>query len=234
MKMTRSTTRFLCRKIVLMPFITFEGSEGCGKTTQVKRLTNHLEKIGIIPEVFREPGGTAIGEAIRHLLQHSDESHAMTPEAELLLFEASRSQLVHEKIQPALKHGDWVICDRFFDSTTVYQGAARKLDPALVERLNNFVAGNCVPDLTFVLDLDRATARSRLSARKIRDRMEEQPEDFYERVRSAYRELARRDTERVTLIDGSRHVDQIATEIWRIVRQRFALDSEIRTPHSAP
>jgi len=233
MKMARSTTRILCRKIVMMPFITFEGSEGCGKTTQVKRLANHLEKIGIVPEVFREPGGTLIGEAIRHLLQHSDENHALTPEAELLLFEASRSQLVHEKIRPALKRGDWVICDRFFDSTTVYQGAARKLDPGLVERLNSFVAGNCVPDLTFVLDVDRATARSRLSARKIRDRMEEQPEDFYERVRSAYRELARRDAGRVTLIGGVRHVDQIATEIWRIVRQRFALDSEIRPSHSA-
>jgi dTMP kinase len=233
MKMAHSTTRFLCRKIVMMPFITFEGSEGCGKTTQVKQLANHLEKIGIVPEVFREPGGTLIGEAIRHLLQHSDENHAMTSEAELLLFEASRSQLIHEKIQPALKRGDWVVCDRFFDSTTVYQGAARKLDPALVERLNSFVAGNCVPDLTFVLDVDRATARSRLSARTIRDRMEEQPEDFYERVRSAYRELARRDAGRVTLVDGSRHVGQIATEIWRIVTQRFALDSEIRPSHSA-
>jgi len=217
-----------------MPFITFEGSEGSGKTTQVKRLAIHLEKIGIIPEVFREPGGTPIGEAIRHLLQHSDESHAMTPEAELLLFEASRSQLVQEKIRPALKHGGWVICDRFFDSTSAYQGAARKLDPGLVERLNRFVAGSCVPDLTFILDVERETARSRLSARKIRDRMEEQPEDFYERVRSAYRELARRDAGRVTLIDGARHVDQIAAEIWRMVRERFALDSEIRTSHSTP
>jgi dTMP kinase len=233
MKMARSTTRFLCRKIVMMPFITFEGSEGCGKTTQVKRLVIHLEKIGIVPEVFREPGGTPIGEAIRHLLQHSEENHAMTPEAELLLFEASRSQLVREKIEPALTRGDWVICDRFFDSTSVYQGAARKLDPVLVERLNTFVAGNCVPDVTFVLDVDRATARSRLGGRKIRDRMEEQPEDFYERVRDAYRELARRDTGRVVLIDGARQVDQIATEIWRIVRQRFALDPEIRTRHSA-
>src|SRR5438105_4545740 len=233
MKMARSTTRILCRKIVMMPFITFEGSEGCGKTTQVKRLAIHLEAIGIVPEVFREPGGTPIGEAIRHLLQHSDENHAMTPEAELLLFEASRSQLVHEKIQPALKRGDWVICDRFLDSTTVYQGAARKLDPTLVERLNSFVAVDCVPDITFVLDVGRATARLRLGARKIRDRMEEQPEDFYERVRNAYRELARRDTGRVKLIDGSRHVDQIATEIWRIVRQRFALGSEILTPESA-
>src|SRR5437868_1665615 len=122
MKMARSTTPFLCRKIGMMPFITFEGSEGCGKTTQVKQLAIQLRQAGIVPEVFREPGGTPIGEAIRHLLQHSDANQAMTPEAELLLFEASRSQLIHEKIQPALERGDWVISDRFFDSTTVYQG----------------------------------------------------------------------------------------------------------------
>src|SRR5881394_1728670 len=166
MKMARSTTRILCRKIVIMPFITFEGSEGCGKTTQVKRLVIHLEKIGVVPEVFREPGGTLIGEAIRHLLQHSEENHAMTPEAELLLFEASRSQLVREKIQPALQRGEWVICDRFFDSTTVYQGAARHLDRGLVKKLNAFAIGDCIPDLTFVLDIDRTIAQSRLGNRK--------------------------------------------------------------------
>src|SRR5437868_7968812 len=123
-----STTAADCRKIVAMPLITFEGSEGCGKSIQVKRLTARLEKVGIKPLLLREPGGTAIGEAIRQLLQHSEENHGMTPETELLLFEASRSQLVREKIEPALQRGDWVICDRFFDSTTVYQGAARQLD----------------------------------------------------------------------------------------------------------
>src|SRR5438105_7960313 len=197
MKMARSTTRILCRKIVIMPFITFEGSEGCGKTTQVKRLVIHLEKIGVIPEVFREPGGTLIGEAIRHLLQHSEENHAMTPEAELLLFEASRSQLVREKIQPALRRGKWVIRDRFFDSTTVYQGVARQLDLVLVERLNAFAVGDCVPNVTFVLEIDRATAQSRLGSRKkIRDRMEEEPDKFHERVIRAYRELAEKTPKR--------------------------------------
>jgi len=156
----------LCRKIMAMPLITFEGSEGCGKSTQVKRLPAHLEKCGIRPTVLREPGGTAIGEAIRHLLQHSEENQAMTPETELLLFEASRSQLVREKMQPALRRGEWVICDRFFDSTTVYQGAARQLHLGLVKKLNAFVVGDCVPDLTFVLDIDRATAQSRLGNRK--------------------------------------------------------------------
>jgi dTMP kinase len=136
-----------------MPLITLEGSEGCGKSTQVNQLAARLEKEGIRPLVLREPGGTAIGEAIRHLLQHSEENHGMTPETELLLFEASRSQLVREKIQPALARGEWVICDRFFDSTTVYQGAAGNLDPTLARKLNAFAVGDRIPDLTFVLDI---------------------------------------------------------------------------------
>jgi len=142
-----STITPLCRKIVAMPLITFEGSEGCGKSTQVKRLAARLEKWAIRPAVLREPGGTAIGEAIRHLLQHSEDNHAMTPETELLLFEASRRQLVGEKIQPALRRGEWVICDRFFDSTTVYQGAARQLDLGLVKKLNAVAVGDWVPIL---------------------------------------------------------------------------------------
>ena len=125
-----STMTPLCRKIVAMPLITFEGSEGCGKSTRVKRLAPRLEKWGI-----------------RHLLQHSEDNHAMTPETELLLFEASRRQLVGEKIQPALRRGEWVICDRFFDSTTVYQGAARQLDLGLVKKLNAVAVGDWVPIL---------------------------------------------------------------------------------------
>ena len=194
----------LWRKIVAMPLITFEGSEACGKSTQVKRLAARLEKWGIRPAVLREPGGTAIGEAIRHLLQHSEDNHAMTPETELLLFEASRSQLVREKIQPALRRGEWVICDRFFDSTTVYQGAARQLDPGVVEKLNAFAVGDCVPDLTFVLDIDRATAQSRLGNRKkIRDRMEEESDEFHERVISRLSRAGRKRTE-------TRHPDRWA------------------------
>src|SRR5438132_3901350 len=153
-----STMTPLCRKIVAMQLITFEGAEGCGKSTRVKRLAPRLEKWGIRPAVLREPGGTAIGEVIRHLLQHSEDNHAMTLETELLLFEASRSQLVREEMQPALRRGEWVICDRFFDSTTVYQGAARQLDLGLVEILNAFAVGDCVRDLTLLLDIDRATA----------------------------------------------------------------------------
>src|SRR5438046_1830890 len=179
-KMARSTMALLCRKIVPMPLITFEGSEGCGKSTQVKRLAGRLEKSGIAEVVFREPGGTAIGEAIRHLLQHSEENHAMTPETELLLFVASLSQLVREKIQPTLQRGEWVICDRFFDSTTVYQGAARHLDRGLVKKLNAFDICDCIPDLSFVLDIDRPIAQSRLgNRRRTRDRMADQSDVFH-------------------------------------------------------
>ncbi len=189
---------------------------------QVKRLAARLEKCGIAAAVFREPGGTAIGEAIRHLLQHSEENHAMTPETELLLFEASRSQLVREKIQPALQRGEWVICDRFFDSTTVYQGAARHLDPELIEKLNAFAIGDCIPDLTFVLDIDRAIAQSRLGNRnKIRDRMEEESNEFHERVIRAYRELAKNESKRVVLIDGRISADAIENQIWSALAGHF-------------
>src|SRR5260370_13154090 len=144
------------------PFITFEGSEGCGKSTQVQRLAARLDQAGAPYLLTREPGGTGIGESIRELLQFAPQAASMTPHTELLLFEASRSQLVREKIKPALTRGLCVISDRFFDSTTVYQGAARKLDRQVVEQLNRFVVGDCVPDITFVLDVDEATARSRM------------------------------------------------------------------------
>ena len=228
--MGRSTTAADCRKIVSMPLITFEGSEGCGKSTQLKRLTTRLENAGIRPLVLREPGGTAIGEAIRHLLQHSEENHGMTAETELLLFEASRSQLVREKIQPALTRGEWVICDRFFDSTTVYQGAARNLDSKLVKSLNVFAVGDRVPDLTFVLDIDRGTAQSRLGNRtKIRDRLEEESDAFHERVIRAYRDLAKNEPKRVVQIDGRGSPDAIEQQVWHQLVDRFPVLASYQT-----
>src|SRR5216117_4338578 len=143
-----------------LPFITFEGSEGCGKSTQVQRLAGHLDRLGISYLLTREPGSTPIGETIRELLQFAPHNSNMTPETELLLFEASRSQLVREVIKPALESGNCVIADRFFDSTTVYQGAARKLDRKVVRQLNAFAIVDCVTDITFLLDIDLETARS--------------------------------------------------------------------------
>ena len=203
------------------PFITFEGSEGCGKSTQVRRLAARLEKLGVEFLVTREPGGTPIGESIRELLQFAPHNANMTAESELLLFAASRSQLVREVIRPMLERGACVIADRFFDSTTVYQGAARKLNAELVEQINAFAVGDCVPDLTFVLDVDLETAGSRMKTPRRPDRMEQQPAEFYEQVRAAYRELAAREPKRVVLIDGSKSVDKIENEIWKTVSSRF-------------
>jgi dTMP kinase len=221
-----STITACCYKIDIVmsraPFITFEGSEGCGKSTQVKRLAARLESLGAPFLVTREPGGTPIGETIRDLLQFNAEAATMTAETELLLFEASRAQLVREVILPALDRGVIVISDRFFDSTTVYQGAARKLDRGLVEQLNAFAVGDCVPDITFVLDVDLPTAQSRMSKTTRRaDRMEQQPNEFYEAVRNAYRELAKREPKRVVLIDGAGDVDKIDNYIWKTLSERF-------------
>jgi dTMP kinase len=204
-----------------LPFITFEGSEGCGKTTQAQKLAERLAGSGVTHLVTREPGGTPIGETIRELLQFAPHNSRMTPETELFLFEASRSQLVREIINPALERGICVIADRFFDSTTVYQGAARTLDRELIERLNTFAVGDCIPDVTFVLDVDAATAKSRMQGPRKTDRMEQQPADFYERVREGYRALAKREPSRVVLIDGSRTTDEIENEIWKVLASRF-------------
>jgi dTMP kinase len=208
-------------------FITFEGSEGCGKSTQVKRLAARLENANVPYLLTREPGGTEIGETIRELLQFAPHNLPMTPETELLLFEASRSQLVREKIKPALELGTCVIADRFFDSTIVYQGAARKLDREFVEQLNRFAVGDCIPDITFVLDVDDETARTRMQGPRRLDRMEQQPAEFYERVRTAYRELAEGDSRRIVLIDGRASPESIANAIWKILTERFSNLAEI-------
>jgi dTMP kinase len=206
-------------------FITFEGSEGCGKSTQVQRLAARLDQAGIRTLVAREPGGTAIGEKIRDLLQFAPESFAMTPETEVLLFEASRAQLVRETIQPALDQGTVVISDRFFDSTTVYQGVARKLSPDIVATLNAFAVGNARPDVTFILDIDVETARARMLRRvrpvAVKDRMEEEPVEFYERVCQGYRKLAKREPDRFILIDGSQSPDAIEEQIWNAVQSKI-------------
>ena len=207
-----------------LPFITFEGSEGSGKSTQADRLAAHLQRCDVPHLLTREPGGTPIGESIRDLLQFAPHNSNMTPETELLLFEASRSQLVREIIKPALERGMCVIADRFFDSTTVYQGAARKLDREIIERLNAFAVGDCVPDITFALDVDAAIAQSRMQHKPRKtDRMEQQPAEFYERVREGYRELAAHERERIVLIDGARDADKIETEIWENLCSRFPL-----------
>jgi dTMP kinase len=152
----------------------------------------------------------------------------MTAETELLLFEASRSQLVREVIKPALERGVCVIADRFADSTTVYQGAARKLDRQVIESLNAFAVGDCVPDITFVLDVDAATAESRMQREPRKaDRMEQQPADFYERVREGYRDLAMHAPKRIVVVAASDDVDEIEKQIWERLSSRFSALAKI-------
>ncbi|MCX6970188.1 MAG: dTMP kinase [Verrucomicrobia bacterium] len=195
-------------------FLTFEGSEGCGKSTQIHLLAEALRSLGQDPLLVREPGGTPSGEVIRHLLQHAPEGAALTAESELLLFAASRAQLVREVIRPALLAGRTVISDRFFDSTTVYQGVARKIPPEVTARINAFAVGVCLPDLTFLIDLDRATAIERMGGRnRDPDRIERESEAFFEAVRHGYLELAARETQRIRVLDGARPPEEIAALI---------------------
>jgi dTMP kinase len=199
-------------------FITFEGSEGCGKSTQILRLTTRLQGLQIPFMVTREPGGTPIGEDIRHLLQFSKAGYAMKSETELLLFTASRAQLVREIIEPALAAGTTVVADRFLDSTTVYQGVARKIGADSVKFINDFAVGSTLPDITLVLDLDLQTANERLKNRPPApdgvDRMEQQPPEFYEAVRAGYLKLAAATPSRIHLINASKSPAEIEADIW--------------------
>jgi dTMP kinase len=204
-----------------LPFITFEGSEGCGKSTQVQLLANRLDIAGIPFLITREPGGTAIGESIRELLQFAPQSAGMTPEAELLLFEASRAQLVREVVKPALERGECVIADRFFDSTTVYQGVARKLDKKIVRQLNAFAVGDCIPDITFLLDVDLETSHARMKGPRRPDRMEQEADEFYESVRDGYLEFAKWQKDRVVVVKGWERPQDISDEIWKMLSKRF-------------
>jgi len=200
-------------------FITFEGGEGCGKSTHIERLAARLRRDGYQVLVAREPGGTEVGEQIRHILQYSKASAAMMPETELLLFCASRAQLVREVIRPALDGGRVVICDRFFDSTTVYQGVGRKLGRKAVAAINSFAIGTCLPDLTLVIDLDPRLGLERARGRELFDRMENQSLEFYDRVRRGYRDLAQREPERVKIVDGGQSLEVVGQQVWTLVKR---------------
>ena len=203
--------------------LSFEGSEGCGKSTQIRLLRERLEKSGRKVEVLREPGGTEIGESIRHLLQHAKEGHSMTSEAELLLFAASRAQIVREKIRPLVESGVFVILDRFLDSTTVYQGHARGLPIDAVNAINAFAIGGTLPQLTLLLDLDVQTAWQRIHAtgREL-DRMESQPPECFEKVRQGYISLAAAEPQRIQVIDASAAPEVVHEAVWERVTARLA------------
>ncbi|MBI5385018.1 MAG: dTMP kinase [Verrucomicrobia bacterium] len=221
-------------------FITFEGTEGGGKSTQIALLAARLRATGRAVRVLREPGGTPIGEEIRHTLKHSLDNAAMTAEAELLLMNASRAQLVREVIRPALAAGETVLCDRFYDSTTAYQGYGRELDLPTVQRIIDFAVGETRPDLTLLLHvpLEVSEARRRLRQEQLqllqepphpsahaklpfdeplRDRMEEADRSFFERVDRGFAAIAAAEPERVRWIDATQSVPAVQAAVWRWV-----------------
>ncbi len=220
-------------------FITFEGTEGSGKSTQIGLLADKLHSLGFTVQQLREPGGTPIGEEIRHTLKHSEANYAMTAEAELLLMNASRAQLVREIIRPMLALGHIILCDRFFDSTIVYQGYGRKLDLKKVSGIIDFAVGEIRPHLTLLLHVPIAVSEERRRSRqsmllevpqkekpsqsaplpfdnKLRDRMEEADRDFFERVENGYHALALAEPGRVKLIEATQSKELVAQEIWKL------------------
>lgn len=205
-------------------FITFEGTEGSGKSTQISLLAERLRSLGRRVRTLREPGGTPIGEEIRHTLKHSKNNEAMTAEAELLLMNASRAQLVREVIRPALAAGEFVLSDRFYDSTTAYQGYGRQLDLKMVQAIIEAAVGNTRPDLTLLLNLPHEVAEERRRARQPtlpleiqRDRIEEAGRGFFERTARGYQAIAAAEQERVRIVDASGSVAEISDRIWKLV-----------------
>jgi dTMP kinase len=197
-------------------FISLEGNEGCGKSTQTSFLRERLEAAGHRVVLAREPGGTPTGEMIRDLLQHHASGEDIRPRAEVMLFAASRAQLVDNVIRPALERGDWVICDRFVDSSLAYQGFGRGIGLETVLRVNEIAVAECWPDVTFWFDLPVHTALERIAGRGGRpDRFESEERAFHERVAEGYRCLASHFSERFQWVDADRPAEQIAEELWR-------------------
>jgi dTMP kinase len=201
-------------------FVSFEGIEGCGKTTQIARLSERLRAEGTPCLITREPGGTAVGEGIRRILLDSETIH-LTPEAELLLFYASRSQNIEERIRPALERGETVICDRFFDASLAYQGYGRGLSLELIHRLTDLVCRDNRPGVTILLDIDPEVGLARARARNeglARDEGRFEAEDvaFYTRVREGYLELAAASPERFQIVPADGSIAEVESRIWSV------------------
>lgn len=203
--------------------ISFEGSEGSGKSTQISLLAAHLQKDGREVVTTREPGGTEIGEQIRNIIVHNSRGDEMCAETELLLFAAARAQLVREVIAPSLQKGIIVLTDRYLDSSTVYQGIGRNLAADPVAQINRFAVGNVMPDLTIVMDVPTEVGLERIRQRAsdLPDRMERENIDFYKKVREGYLVLAKGMADRFVVVDGTQSQDVIAKKIWAAVKERL-------------
>ncbi|MDD4327164.1 MAG: dTMP kinase [Eubacteriales bacterium] len=200
-------------------FITFEGIDGCGKSTQLELFRKYLSDRGIRNMIIREPGGTSIGERIREILLDKINT-GMTPETELLLFEASRAQIVREVIKPEMSSGTVVICDRFADSTTAYQGYGRRIGSESVRMINEYATDGLKPDITYLFDIDPVDASQRMDTRDREiDRLDSESRDFIVRVREGYLQIAGEDPGRVRVIDAGKSIEKIAGEIIRIYEE---------------
>lgn len=204
-------------------FITFEGGEGSGKSTQAKMLAQRLKALAVGVVLTREPGGSTGAEIIRHILL-AGVAKPLGAEAEALLFAAARDDHVRNVIRPAITRGKWVICDRFVDSTRVYQGALGNVDARIIRRLERIAVGDTMPDLTFILDLPAEVGMQRAARRRgqaAADRFETETIEFHARLREAYRDIARREPDRCVLIDTEQPKEKVADDIWSIVNKRL-------------
>ena len=203
-------------------FITFEGGEGCGKSTQVKRLKEALGRAGVEVVLTREPGGTVLSEEIRRLIKDQDDDPPCD-RSELLLFLAARAQLVRNVIRPALAAGKWVVSDRFSDSTKAYQGYGRGLPLDVIETVNAFACEGLTPDLTILLDVTPETSHARMRRREgatntAADRIERAGDEFHARLRRGFAEMAEAEPERIKVVDANGGVDEVWEAVWKLTK----------------
>ncbi len=203
-------------------FITFEGSECAGKSTHIKLLSKYFMEHKIDCVITREPGGTEIGEEIRNIVKHHAGKNPVADEAELLLFAASRAQHMREVIIPALQKGDYVICDRFTDSTVAYQGYARGLNMNFIRTLNCFATIGRSPDLTIILDLTPEESLARRIERNENDRIEAEDISFHSKVRDAFLKIASEEPKRVKIVSSAGSIDSVHNEILKTVKNAIA------------
>jgi dTMP kinase len=204
-------------------FITFEGGEGSGKSTQVASLVKRLTSLGVAVMATREPGGSPGAEAVRHVLL-SGAAKPLGAHAEAILFAAARDDHVSQTIRPALERGKWVVSDRFADSTRVYQGVLSNVEASLIARLERLTVGDARPDLTFVLDLPAEIGLERAARRRgngAGDRFEAEALDFHKKLREAYLELAAREPDRCTIVNATSAPDVVADAVWAVVNARL-------------
>ena len=206
-------------------FITFEGSEGAGKTTQINLLKEYLSAKNIEVVGTREPGGTPLAEKLREIIKHFQGDEIVSDKTELLLMEAARNQHVVNVIEKSLNEGKWVICDRFYDSTTAYQGYGRKMDLEFIEKLNSFAIDNATPDLTIYFDLPLEMGfertRKRYADSQVFDRFESQKLDFYRRIEQGFKEIAAKNSDRMKIIDATCSIDEVRQQICRLIDEQF-------------